>query len=180
MKKTLLTIGITVFVIGVALFGSAYFVLAQGENTINACVDKDGALRIVTQEEQCKKKESPLSWNVQGEQGPQGPQGSVGPTMARSGIVYRDGSSHGNNFTVSKIRTGEYQISFDEGVFSGHPIPTVTLFENVNRNGVTPIISLLSEGESTFNVLFLDSAGNLIDVQFTFIAVDSSIHSTTP
>ena len=81
MKKTFVTIGITVLVIGVALFGTAYLALAQGENIINTCVSKDGTLRVIILEEQCKSKETPLSWNVQGQQGPQGepgPQGEQG------------------------------------------------------------------------------------------------------
>jgi len=73
MKKTVITIGITVFVIGVALFGTTYLVLAQSNNIINACVnDKDGLLRIIALDEQCDKKETPLSWNKQGEQGSAG------------------------------------------------------------------------------------------------------------
>ena len=81
MKKTFVTVGITVLVMVVALFGTAYLALAQGENIINACVSKDGSLRVVISEEQCKSKETPLSWNVEGQQGPQGepgPQGEQG------------------------------------------------------------------------------------------------------
>ncbi|MGB7876906.1 MAG: hypothetical protein WBL25_21185 [Anaerolineales bacterium] len=72
MKKTLVTIGIIVFVIGVALFGTAYLVMAEGNNVINACVAKDGSVRIVALEGQCKNKETPLSWNRQGEPGAAG------------------------------------------------------------------------------------------------------------
>jgi len=72
MKKTVITTGITVFVIGAALFGTAYLALAQGENIINTCVSKDGSLRVVTSEEQCKSKETPLNWNKQGEPGSAG------------------------------------------------------------------------------------------------------------
>ena len=72
MKKTFVTIGITVFVVGIALFGTAYLALAQGENIINVCVAKDGSMRVVAVEEQCKSKETPLSWNKQGEPGPAG------------------------------------------------------------------------------------------------------------
>jgi len=72
MKKTFVTIGITVFVVGIALFGTAYLALAQGENIINVCVAKDGSMRVVAGEEQCKNKETPLSWNKQGEPGPAG------------------------------------------------------------------------------------------------------------
>ena len=72
MKKTFATIGITVFVVGIALFGTAYLALAQGENIINVCVAKDGSMRVIAVEEQCKSKETPLSWNKQGEPGPAG------------------------------------------------------------------------------------------------------------
>ena len=75
MKKTFATIGITVFVIGIALFGTAYLALAQGENIINVCVAKDGSMRVVAGEEQCKNKETPLSWNKQGEPGQDGVSG---------------------------------------------------------------------------------------------------------
>jgi len=75
MKKTFATIGITVFVIGIALFGTAYLALAQGENIINVCVAKDGSMRVVAGEEQCKSKETPLSWNKQGETGQDGVSG---------------------------------------------------------------------------------------------------------
>lgn len=73
MKKTVITIGITVFVKGVALFGTAYLASAQGNDIIRACVnDKDGILRIVALDGQCEKKETQLSWNKQGEPGPAG------------------------------------------------------------------------------------------------------------
>jgi hypothetical protein len=72
MKNTFVTIGITVFVVGIVLFGTAYLVLAQGDNIINVCVAKDGSMRVVAVDEQCKSKETPLSWNKQGEPGPAG------------------------------------------------------------------------------------------------------------
>jgi hypothetical protein len=75
MKKIFVTIGITVFVVGIALFGTAYLALAQGENIINVCVAKDGSMRVVAGEEQCKSKETPLSWNKQGETGQDGVSG---------------------------------------------------------------------------------------------------------
>ena len=83
MKKTFVTIGITVFVVGIALFGTAYLALAQGENIINVCVAKDGSMRVVAGEEQCKSKETPLSWNKQGEPGPAGVLGFYTVTSER-------------------------------------------------------------------------------------------------
>jgi hypothetical protein len=62
-------------VVGIVLFGTAYLVLAQGDNIINVCVAKDGSMRVVAVDEQCKSKENPLSWNKQGEPGQDGVSG---------------------------------------------------------------------------------------------------------
>jgi hypothetical protein len=75
----------------VALAATALLVGASGVLTaqavtegevINACADlnKEGALRILAEGEQCdEKKETPVQWNVQGPMGPQGLQGEPGP-----------------------------------------------------------------------------------------------------
>jgi hypothetical protein len=55
---------------------------------IQACVGKDGRLRLVTQTSACRRRERPISWNVRGSQGdpglpgPEGPQGPTGPSGA--------------------------------------------------------------------------------------------------
>jgi collagen triple helix repeat protein len=67
-------------------------VAAQASNnTIYACVNKDGDVRIVDLTEQCRHQETRVRWNVvgppgpagapgpQGPAGPQGPQGVAGP-----------------------------------------------------------------------------------------------------
>lgn len=54
------------------------------EGVINACVNKDGNIKIIGPEfknQQCSRNWKPLSWNIQGVQGPigqQGPQGLQG------------------------------------------------------------------------------------------------------
>lgn len=48
--------------------------------TIHGCMDnKKGDLRVVAAGMNCGKKESPISWNVQGAKGDIGPVGPVGP-----------------------------------------------------------------------------------------------------
>jgi len=51
---------------------------AKGENADKAKV-KLGPIRIVGADEDCKKNEVALDWNIQGPPGPQGPQGDIGP-----------------------------------------------------------------------------------------------------
>ena len=46
---------------------------------IQACVRKDGRLRLVAQKSDCRRAERPISWNVRGAQGEAGPPGPVGP-----------------------------------------------------------------------------------------------------
>ena len=51
--------------------------VAATSETIHGCV-KNGKLRIVASASDCKKKESPISWNAAGEPGPQGEPGEPG------------------------------------------------------------------------------------------------------
>jgi len=50
--------------------------------TIQACVRKDGRLRLVAERADCRRTERPVSWNVRGPQGEPGPAGPVGPAGA--------------------------------------------------------------------------------------------------
>lgn len=73
MKKVNVVIGIVILV----LVGTTYQCLAQ--SIINACYDKKGNLRIVTDSSDCRKNETFISWNQAGIQGPPGPVGPQGP-----------------------------------------------------------------------------------------------------
>ena len=66
--------GILITLVFVA--GIAY---AASENTIYACVNRIGRLRIVASIDECVFSESPLEWNKEGPQGPVGPPGPEGP-----------------------------------------------------------------------------------------------------
>lgn len=64
----------------IALSGG--WVYAQtADETIDACVNKAGAVRILDDSiffKRCVRGETPISWNIQGPMGPQGPQGEQG------------------------------------------------------------------------------------------------------
>ena len=72
-------------VIGVTIAGGLGVTLGwaagSDSNQINACVNGDGQIRVVTVTgtDACKKAESPLSWSITGPQGVQGPAGAQGP-----------------------------------------------------------------------------------------------------
>lgn len=60
--------------------GAAAAVSAVGDETISACQDQKGNLRVVADPADCAKHESPLQWNKTGPVGPQGPAGVPGAT----------------------------------------------------------------------------------------------------
>jgi len=64
-----------------AAAATTYALAASGASTtqtLNACVDRDGLVRLVAIAGQCRKGETPVSWNTVGPQGPQGIQGAAG------------------------------------------------------------------------------------------------------
>jgi len=72
----------------VLLMGTAAMATAAGDapTTIDACRDiRHGLVRIVFDENACKKTEAHLSWDVQGQgpAGPKGDQGAAGPAGAK-------------------------------------------------------------------------------------------------
>ena len=52
------------------------------DDAINACVKKDGKVRIVGAAGSCRKNERSVTWNTRGPAGPAGPAGAVGPAGA--------------------------------------------------------------------------------------------------
>lgn len=83
MRQSAITAG--ALAAGLALGGAFVASAVDGPDAIHACVDdKTGGLRIASSSDECRtdKKESPLTWNVQGPQGNPGPQGIPGPRGA--------------------------------------------------------------------------------------------------
>jgi len=167
MKKTVITIGITAFVIGVALFGTAYLVLAQSNNIINACVnDKDGLLRIVASDEQCDKKEIPLSWNTQG---PQGEKGVLGFYTVTSKIVMPDEIFFAGNLGKTArcdvgdaVTGGGFRFTEYDGVHDGF-FPTE--FDDMIANSSHPIDASNGLGEGWEVNAYWSSAHNDLSLE---------------
>lgn len=75
ISKKHLVIGL---VLALALIAVQGVGAADGE-IIYACANARGIIRMVDDTASCLASETPLQWNVQGEQGPPGPQGPQGP-----------------------------------------------------------------------------------------------------
>jgi len=67
-------------VLAIAAGLGAVWAFAQDDNTIYACANPAGQLRAVDHLDDCRPKETPLWWNIEGPEGPQGDPGSPGPT----------------------------------------------------------------------------------------------------
>lgn len=60
---------------------------AGQNNTIQACREvSNGNLRQVSAPSDCRRNESPVSWNIVGPVGPEGPQGPIGPIGPKGAI----------------------------------------------------------------------------------------------
>ena len=84
MRRKLL-VGVTLVALAVAGIATYSWAASSEGQTINACVNDEGKLRLVTGAAACRKAETPLSWNTvgppgaQGVAGAQGAQGPAGP-----------------------------------------------------------------------------------------------------
>jgi hypothetical protein len=189
--------GTVLAVLVVLLIAGSTLVSAHGAGVvagvIHSCVhDANGKIRIVGADDECGPNETALDWNAigpqgeqgppgpQGEQGPPGPQGPAGPSLARSGVVSREGTVlAGSGFTVTKLGVGEYRITFAPNPFNGFAVPVVTSFEG-NAGAMVPYIDLV--GGNLFEVRFLErttAAPTPIDSQFSFVVVDSNLGAAT-
>jgi hypothetical protein len=60
---------------------------------INACVnDRSGSLRVVADADDCRRRETPLSFNTEGPPGPPGPAGPPGPPGPAEVVTVWDGT----------------------------------------------------------------------------------------
>src|SRR3989344_6257886 len=79
--KSLAILGVvTVMVLGFWTYTQAV------ANDITVCVKKDGTVHVVGpyfKRDECKKNETLLTWNAQGEKGDKGDQGIAGPAGAK-------------------------------------------------------------------------------------------------
>src|SRR5437867_9262858 len=117
------------FAIGAALVAAlaaaatTYALAASGASTaqtINACVDDAGHVRLVSAAGNCKRGESPLDWNTIGPAGAAGPQGVPG----RDGTSAPPPDSDAVQATISV--TGQ-----KHGAFSANPIAVIAVSHEI-------------------------------------------------
>jgi type VI secretion system secreted protein Hcp len=85
-----LVFGVGFVALVVAGFATYAWAASPAGQTINACVNNEGNLRLVPAVSNCRRAETPLSWNTVGPAGPQGLPGVQGPAGA-AGPAGRDG-----------------------------------------------------------------------------------------
>jgi hypothetical protein len=72
--RVLAAVGIGALVAGIVVGGVAVAETGQAD-TIQACVKRNGTIRIVDSTDDCRRNWTPLEWNVSGLEGPVGPAG---------------------------------------------------------------------------------------------------------
>jgi type VI secretion system secreted protein Hcp len=100
---------------GLATYGWA---ASTDTQTINACVNDEGKLRLVPAVSACKTAETPLSWNTVGPAGPAGPAGAQGP----AGPAGKDGTSSSTPADPDSVAGTIAVTGARQGSFSTTPI----------------------------------------------------------
>jgi hypothetical protein len=73
LRLTRSTLGLSL--VWICMFGGP----VDAAETINACMNPAGHIRLLEPGSSCRREEQLIIWNVQGPQGPQGPTGATGP-----------------------------------------------------------------------------------------------------
>ena len=78
--KRKLVVGAVLAALMVGGYATYSWAAGSEAQTLNACVNKEGQLRLVAVADGCKSNETAISWNTVGPEGPQGPKGDTGAT----------------------------------------------------------------------------------------------------
>jgi type VI secretion system secreted protein Hcp len=85
-KTKLVAVGVGVILAGAIGVGFGLAAGGSTSNQINACVNHDGSVRVLTisgKDDSCRKDEAPLSWSITGPQGDKGATGAAGAAGAK-------------------------------------------------------------------------------------------------
>jgi hypothetical protein len=151
----------------VAVAGTAYATIPDGNGVIHGCVSKSaGALRVIDDATgTCSSKETSLNWNAKGIQGEKGDTGPVGPSDAYVGshnsfeLLASDNAQH--EVLSIALPEGPYALSGKVNVFAGGGQGEVACFLNVGGNTIDEgrvIVNGASNAEAT---IALASVGGL-------------------
>jgi len=116
-----------------AAAATTYALAASGASTtqtLNACVDREGTVRLVAVAGQCRKGETAVSWNTVGPQGPQGPQGLAGRD-GQTGPQGPAGVSGANPPDPDDVAATVMVTGQKEGAFSQSPIAVTAVSHEI-------------------------------------------------
>jgi type VI secretion system secreted protein Hcp len=127
--KRKLAFGVALVALVVAGLATYAWAASADGQTINACLNDEGKLRLVPAVSTCKKAETPLSWNTVG---PAGPAGQAGPPGA-AGPAGRDGrDAVGNAPPAPDSVAGTLMVTgTKQGAFSTTSIPLTGLSHEI-------------------------------------------------
>jgi len=188
------------FAIGAALVavlaaaGTTYAFAASGASTtqtINACVSGNGSIRLVSAAANCRRGESPISWNTIGPAGPQGPQGIAGRD-GQTGPQGPAGASGVNPPDPDDVAATVTVTGQKQGAFSKDPIPVTAVSHEIvsPRDPASGLptgkrqhkpITITKEVDST-SPLFLNALvenENLSSVVITLTTADKTVETIT-
>ncbi len=92
------------------------------------------------------------------------------------GVINGNGTIvQGTGFTISKLGTGDYQITFPDGTLSSANCPpivaVIAVTAGTDRNAIITNRSCSSSGGGSFDTKLLDAAGDAQDTPFIFLAM---------
>jgi type VI secretion system secreted protein Hcp len=133
MKRRLIIGAALVAVLAVAGTTYAFAASRAATQTINACVDRAGQLRLVSSPANCRKDETAVSWNTVGPVGATGATGAAGATGATgiagatgatgpAGRDGRDGVSGASSADPDSVVATVSVTGTKQGSFSQSPI----------------------------------------------------------
>jgi type VI secretion system secreted protein Hcp len=136
MKRRIILASLVVAALAAA--GTAYAVVSQAPatQTVNACVNDDGQLRLAPASGSCKKNEQLLTWNTTGPIGPVGPSGAAGAAgpAGPQGAAGRDGRDATSSSANPDAVTGAITVT---GARSGKVADAVAI-ATVSHEIVSP------------------------------------------
>jgi len=168
-----------------AAAATTYALAASGASTtqtINACVNGEGNIRLVSAAANCRRGESPISWNTVGQPGPTGPQGIAGRD-GQTGPAGPAGASSTNPPDPDSVAATVMVTGQTQGKFSSDPIDVTAISHEIvsprdpasglptGKRQHKPIVLTMDWGAST--PLFLNALTqneNLTSVQIGLLS----------
>jgi type VI secretion system secreted protein Hcp len=126
----------TALVAVVAAAATTYALAASGASTtqtINACVNGEGNIRLVSAAANCRHNESPISWNTVGPAGAAGPQGVAGRDgqTGATGPAGPAGASGVNPPDPDSVAATVMVTGQKQGQFSQTPIEVIAVSHEI-------------------------------------------------